>query len=135
MTVENAAEFNREVMAFAQTLTPKKFELFFKKIALEALSRLVQITPVDTGRARGNWQLTINYPADWEIDTVDKPGARTIAVGRNRLAQMSNHGLGQVVFISNNVDYIEELDEGRGSSQAPRGIVQPVLNELTQMFR
>ena len=134
MTVENAAEFNREVMMFAKTLTPKKFELFFKKIALEALSRLVQRTPVDTGRARGNWQLTVNYAADWEIDTEDKTGSRTIALGRNRLARMSNHCLGQIVFIGNNVDYIEDLEEG-ASHQAPRGIVQPVLDELTQMFR
>ena len=131
----NTAEFNAKVRNFAQVLAPKKFELFFKKVALTALKKLVEKTPVDTGRARGNWQLTINYPADWEIDTEDRTGSGTIAKGRNRLRGLPQHGIGQVVFISNNVPYAKDLDEGRRSHQAPRGMLQPTIDELSQMFR
>jgi len=58
-------QFNFEIDNFVKKLVPEEIVLFQKKIALEALRKLVKRTPVDTGRARGNWQVTSNsFPTE-----------------------------------------------------------------------
>jgi len=78
-------------------------------------------TPVDTGRARGNWQLTIDDPA-----VLEKYSDRPIEEG---MATLKTLGIFQVVFITNNVPYIVYLEKG-SSSQAPNGMVEITLQEL-----
>ncbi|MEN6306679.1 MAG: HK97 gp10 family phage protein [Anaerohalosphaeraceae bacterium] len=123
-------QFNQEVDDFAKTLVPEKVILLQKKIVLEALKRLVMKTPVDTGRARGNWQVTIGRPATAAIEAVDKSGGETIKKGLAAIADMPPY---QVVWISNNVDYIEFLEDGT-SRQAPEGMMSLTLEELKVMF-
>lgn len=123
-------QFNQEVDVFAKTLVPEKVILLQKKIVLEALKRLVMKTPVDTGRARGNWQVTIGRSATAAIEAVDKAGGETIKKGLAAIAALPPY---QVVWISNNVDYIEFLEEGN-SRQAPEGMMSLTVEELKIMF-
>jgi len=122
-------QFNKEIQDFAKTVPDKVTELQ-KKIVLEALRRLVQKTPVDTGRARGNWQVTIGNPAGGQLDTTDADGQATIAAGLAAIAGLPDY---QVVWISNNVDYIENLEHGH-SQQAPEGMLSITIGELRTMF-
>jgi len=126
----NLKQFNKEVDVFVKTLVPEKVVLLQKKIVLEALKRLVMKTPVDTGRARGNWQVTIGRPATAAIDAVDKSGGDTIKKGLAAIGDLPPY---QVVWISNNVDYIEFLEEG-SSRQAPEGMMSLTLEELNILF-
>jgi hypothetical protein len=128
---DNLAAFNKEVDAFAKTLVPQKLVLFQKKLVLEALRRIVMKTPVDTGRARGNWQVTIAEPAEAQIDVKDKDGTAVIAAGMAAIADLPPN---MVVWISNNLDYIEALEDGH-SGQAPQGMVALTIAELTEMFQ
>ena len=125
----NLAQFNSEVTQFARSI-PGKITLLQKKIVLEALRRLVEKTPVDTGRARGNWQVTIGSPSEGQLDQTDPVGAATIAAGLAALAGLPPF---QVVWISNNIDYIEELEHGH-SKQAPEGMLAITIEELRNMF-
>ena len=102
-----------------------------KKVVLEALRRLVEKTPVDTGRARGNWQVTIASPAEGQVEVTDSDGAATLVKGLASLIGLPNF---QIVWISNNVDYIEKLEHG-GSKQAPEGMLAITFEELRNMFR
>jgi len=124
------AQFNREIDAFARKI-PLRTTTLQKKVVLEALRRLVMKTPVDTGRARGNWQVTIGDPARGQTDETDMIGTATIAQGLQALAGLPAY---QVVWISNNVDYIEELEHGH-SKQAPEGMLAVTVEELRAMFR
>lgn len=124
------AQFNQEIQAFGQKV-PEKLTLLQKKVVLEALRRLVMKTPVDTGRARGNWQVTIGDPAMNQLETTDKNGAGTIAQGLAAISHLPGY---QVVWISNNVDYIEALEHGH-SKQAPQGMLALTVEELRAMFR
>ena len=130
MTTNNLAQFNSEITQFARSI-PGKVTLLQKKIVLEALRRLVQKTPVDTGRARGNWQVTIGEPAEGKFDQTDKKGDATIAKGLAALAGLPDM---QVIWISNNIDYIEELEHGH-SGQAPDGMWAVTIAELRNMFK
>jgi len=130
MEATNIEQFNREVRAFGKTI-PDKLTAYHKKIVLEALRLVVGRTPVDTGRARGNWQVTIDVPAEGQLDTTDKEGDPTIAKGLDALATLKPNC---VVWLSNNVDYIEFLEHG-SSEQAPEGMLSLTVADLRTMFR
>lgn len=122
--------FNREIDAFAKKVAINVTALQ-KKIVLEALRRLVMKTPVDTGRARGNWQVTIAAPAEGQLQETDTIGTATILQGLEAIASLPAY---EVVWISNNVDYIELLEHGH-SKQAPAGMLAVTVEELRTMFR
>ncbi len=126
--------FKREVNEFSRNLTDREFVLFHKKIVLEALSRIVQKTPVDTGRARGNWQINIGAPSRSKLDAADTsraPGDTSTTA--DQISKLSGLLPFAVVYISNNVEYIEYLEDGT-SKQSPRGMVMVTIEELIGMF-
>lgn len=124
-------KFNAEVKEFFQKKLPSEVIKAQKKLVLEALRRVVQRTPVDTGRARGNWQVSIASPAESVLDASDKDGGGTISKGLAAMASLPPY---QIVWISNNVDYIEFLEEG-SSKQAPQGMVRMTVLDLRRMIR
>jgi len=151
---KNLEQFNRELSKEAKKLTEDQVVLFIKKVALEALRRVVMKTPVNAqtgkgGRARGNWQVTLNAPATGQLNVTDKSGTTTITKGFEQLGSLNSliaSGNFPVVWITNNVDYIEVLEfglyPGSGpntiggfSKQAPKGMVQVTLGELREMFK
>jgi hypothetical protein len=126
----NVAEFNKQVAAFANDLAPAEAVIFQKRIVLEALERIVLKTPVDTGRARGNWQVTINELPSGEVSVTE---TGTSGTGFTDTAVLTNLVPYQIVYITNNVPYIVYL-EGGSSPQAPQGMVAITINELVAMF-
>ncbi|MCY1388625.1 hypothetical protein D9M71_34000 [compost metagenome] len=97
---------------------------------LELFSGVVKSTPVDTGRARGNWQTSVSAPAEGITDREDKGGSKAIAeVNAN-----TPEGAGQETFLSNNLPYIEILEHG-GSKQAPAGMVAVNFARVVQIVQ
>jgi len=134
-TEASVKKFNREVNNFAKTLDSKHFRPFLQKLGIEALGGIVRMTPVDTGRARGNWQVAINHSITNEVNRLDANGGSTITQGVNVIrGQLPSKAVGQAIHITNNVPYIEELESGTQSSQAPRGMVAVTLARLALMF-
>jgi hypothetical protein len=87
---------------------------------------LVYATPVQTSRARANWQGSINAP----ITTVlygkpDKPptvdSGATMGITSLKAAAVA-YRPGSTVYMVNNVPYIGKLNRG-SSAQAPAGFV------------
>ncbi len=78
------------------------------------------------GTARGNWQATIGNPAQGELNRTDQNGQSTVADA----APMTEAAPGNVYYLTNNVPYIERLESGAWSSQAPQGMVRVTLSEL-----
>lgn len=128
--MDNLNQFNNEIDNFAKSI-PGKVIALQKKIVLEALRQIVLRTPVDTGRARGNWQTTIVQPAGGQLDAVDKQGDETITKGLAAIATLLPY---QVVYIANNLEYIEFLEDG-SSKQSPNGMVSVTIEELRQIFK
>jgi hypothetical protein len=121
----NLAQFNKELDNFNKKV-PAMATVIQKKVVLEALRRLVMRTPVDTGRARANWQVTISEPSEGQVDSTDVEGNSAIAKGLAALTGLPDF---QVIWISNNVDYIEFLEHG-SSKQAPEGMLAVTVEEL-----
>lgn len=97
-----------------------------KKIALEVLTRVVLKTPVQSGRARGNWFVTINEPDMSVADQVDPTGRLAIGEGTSVITAMPS---AQTVIIQNNLPYIGKLESG-SSQQAPVGMVAVTIAEI-----
>lgn len=88
---------------------------------------LVYATPIDTSRARLNWQGTVGAPATTilspypEVPSSPNVGTSTAIASINEAAA-SYTGQPEGVFITNNVPYIQSLNDG-SSSQAPANFV------------
>lgn len=95
-------------------------DLVIRKVALDAFSRVILKTPVDTGRARGNWQVAIGAIPTGTLVINDKAGTATIAK-----VQAASLGLkaGDVIYLVNNLPYARRLEYG-WSKQAPGGMVR-----------
>lgn len=117
-----------------------------KQVATVVHTDLAQVTPVDTGAAMSNWQVSLNAPVTGAADPfVPSPRGRMIG-GKwthtvdPQITHQSNIGPaldaakliieakqpGEAIFITNNVPYIQPLDEGH-SSQIPSGFVDRSL--------
>ena len=81
-------------------------------------------TPVDTGRARANWQVGIGAPVLEATEDTDKNGNVTINRNNGKIALRQKR---QTVYISNNVPYIGRLNAG-SSAQAPAGFVEEAVS-------
>ena len=131
--MSNVKKFNKQVSKFAATLVPAKAVLFHKKMILLALRGIVQKTPVDTGRARGNWQVTINEVTDSLVEVYHDKKPLTKLQG-DPLTNPDLSGLRPfaIAYVTNNVDYITYLEEGR--SPQSEGMVERTLEELSSML-
>ena len=105
-------------------------DLIRSKISFEALASVIQMTPVDTGRARGNWQTSVNVAIDTEIDVKDKRGSSAQVKGQEVISAAPTYG---IVWISNALPYINELEFG-SSKQAPEGMVAITVARLQQKY-
>jgi hypothetical protein len=129
-TPEDFARFMRtEKKGYAESLG-KSYQ---GRVAMEVFRALLETTPVLTGRARRNWMPSIN-----EIDeTTTTEVAGVLYTGeplgkseqqrmQNVLKDLHKMPLGQMVYITNCLDYVYGLDRGT-STKAPHGIVDVAI--------
>jgi hypothetical protein len=81
------------------------------------------------GRFRGNWQFSVDAPADGVLDQIDPSGNVTIAVLRTQVQSLT---AGQTAYIVNNLPYGIPLEYGH-SKQAPGGMVRITLARFQQI--
>lgn len=145
MPVENLKEFNAKVKEHCKRVPPEQIVLIQKKMAFEGLRRLVVRTPVDTGRARGNWQTTLESPAEGQVEAfkrvesgddplTDLPplatvGQDVVTKGFQALAGLQPFS---VVWITNNLPYIERLEHGH--SQQGKHMMKLTVQDLLAML-
>lgn len=105
------------------------------KIACSDIHRdLVMASPVDTGRFRGNWQITFNKPPLYALNNYDQDGAKTIQEGQRVLGLIGGKGVAVTkVYFSNMLIYANALEYGH-SKQAPAGVLGIVAVRLRSYF-
>lgn len=89
----------------------KRFRLFKNKIAKQALDRIVDRTPVRTGRLKANWTVGINsIPSAVDVGKFDKGGEGVKAEGR--IIIDSSSGIFDDINIVNNIPYLGYIHDG-----------------------
>lgn len=136
MPVVGVQEVN-ESIRLATTEAPKETtRRVHRAIALESLRRIMQKTPVDTGRLRGNWQVTTGQIAGGVVDVTPQEttytgspppialvGSAAFAQGEAEIAKTPAFS---ETFISNNLPYAAIVEFGEfvppdpGPSKDPR---------------
>ena len=91
-------------------------QLEYKALAFEIFGEIIRLTPVDTGRARGNWNVSSGSP-DFSTSNSATPAQPDYNLNVKGFPS---------VYISNGLHYIGLLEEGR-SEQAPDGISKVAL--------
>tara|TARA_R110000796_G_C14571530_1_gene435757 strand:- start:2496 stop:2906 length:411 start_codon:yes stop_codon:yes gene_type:complete len=112
-------QINIDLAAFAKRIDVG-VGIAVEKIGRDLHGKIVKRTPVDTGRARASWDMTINNPSNYvpgEGDTTPEP-----------LPSLDLDGNDQLYIVSNLV-YIEPLEHGH-SNQAPLGMVRLSVAEI-----
>lgn len=121
-------------MGFAEDLRRQcdragdKAELVVRKTALELQSGMVERSPVDTGRFKGNWACGIGSMNTSTDAGEDKTGAG--AIGRTQTT-LEGWKPGQAIWLTNSLPYARRLENG-WSDQAPSGMVRLTVQSYAQ---
>ena len=127
-------EFALRLDQFAEQVVPERFNDFKKIVAFEALKSILVKNPVDTGRSRNNWNVSLD---GWSSEVDEKDlggppfGQAPDRVMRDGVAVVSNVKLGEDIFIVNNIHYINLLEDGHSEqAQNPNGMVERTVTEI-----
>lgn len=98
-----------------------------RRVAIAVDAAVVLATPVDTGRARANWQAGIGAAPAGVLPAPASPaGGAQRSIDETRATADMYRGQG-AIHITNNLAYIGKLNEGT-SAQAPAGFVEEAVN-------
>ncbi len=104
--------FAAQINSFEQKYE-KRCTTLLKKVSLDLFRKVVLKTPVDTGRARGNWMVGINsIPTKTQLKIDKKPMSRIVH-------DVSYAKFGDNVALTNSVNYIGKLEYG-GYPKSPK---------------
>lgn len=120
------AAFDLAIKAFVDQDIPAEVQKLQRVLSIAALNKVVLKTPVDTGRARGAWLVTV------DTITLENPAATGALAGSAIAAGVGVIGAAppfSTIIIQNNVEYIEDLENGT-SKQAPSGMLAVTIAEL-----
>lgn len=124
-------QFGIDITARAVAI-PARADAVTRQIALAIDRTLVLATPVDTERARANWQATIGAPATGTVDSgYGKGSAGPIAAASSVIATYKG---GDTIFLANNLPYIVPLNNGH-SKRAPAGFIEASLASVERAAR
>jgi len=98
--------------------------------------QVIKGTPVDTGRAKANWQATINRPANGTVTSNDTSGRDSSGkTGKDAQVVITN-AVGKVYHLTNNVPYIGILEfVPNYSKQMPHGWVRKAVKKFKKVYR
>lgn len=111
------ASFEQQLDAAYKKKVVENLEKTVRAVALVVDAELVATTPVKTGRARSNWNPSLNTPDA----SIVEPGQKKSIGPINAAFKITD-----TILISNNLPYIRELNNG-SSKQAPAGFVDAAL--------
>jgi hypothetical protein len=120
--------FSDDIRKF-QRKTNLSMDVIVRKVVIDMSVALTRMSPVDTGRFRGNWMLGVGSPDASTIEAVDPDGSTTVA----RITEAAGSvQAGGVVYITNSLPYARRLEYG-WSKQAPSppGIVRVTVQRYS----
>lgn len=106
--------------------------LVVRRVSFELLSRVVLMSPVDTGRFRANWNISGGGIDTRTTDDVDKGGAE--ALGRvSAELSAAKFDRPMVIWFTNSLPYARQLEYGY-SKQAPAGMVRVSIRDIVSRY-
>lgn len=101
-------------------------EKVVKSVALDVTYSVIDMSPVDTGRFKNNWNLSASSIDRSTNNTGDSKGRATSAI--------LSYNIGETIYISNSLPYAQRLEDGY-SQQAPIGMVKVTLTKYQSFIK
>lgn len=117
-------ELPLELQKLSKNVT-KSFDESIKVYTTTLTSRLYDNSPVDTGLYRSNHSVSIGERFTGEFGITDK--STVVGDAKSKINEF-NSEKDNLVFIQNNLDYAESLENGHSKRQAPSGIYGHTLS-------
>jgi len=130
----NADEFTQKLTAFANKNVPEKFDMIMIKVVSDLVTSVVFLTPVDTGRLRGGWQ--VGEQIDMASEMPPDPGGRaTIDKAMASITAIRAQGslIGKTIYLYNNVYYAEYIEFGT-EKMAPFAMLRESISIVQATF-
>jgi hypothetical protein len=122
--------FSDDIRKFQENCE-KKANAKLRKIGLVALRKIVTRTPVRTGCARSNWNVSINRTDEsFDPDKKGKSGGDSINRGT---PIVMNASIGCTINMVNTTPYIISLEHGH-SRQRPEGFLKLCQEEVQRLI-
>jgi len=106
----------------AKELVLKKQSRAVRRTLIHTFQAIVNESPFETGRFKGNWQLTFDSPALGTLERLDPTGGSVMAEIAQMIENVPNVLELEAWFV-NNLPYAVELEYG-SSPQARKGFVR-----------
>ena len=100
-----------------------------KAASIELFNRVVLDTPVDTGRARANWLVSLHHGGFTPSNRTDAAKA----LGDIEV-EVNGSDLHDTLTLTNNLPYIEKLENG-SSTQAPKGMMKRNVITMANLIK
>jgi hypothetical protein len=123
------AAFQKQLEGFIKA-TEEAVTKTLREIVVEVGTSVVRLSPVLTGRFRGNWQMTVGSPSTHSLMTTDPDGAATIAELKVMAATLNP---GEIAYIVNNLDYGYNVETVGWQKTPPYMPVRRTLSQFTQL--
>ncbi len=120
--------FGAQLQQFADH-TKDDMDYIFRGVMIEMGRSVINLTPVDTGLAKANWQFSVDNPATASVLEKDKGGMETLS---KLITSVRNLTFGQTAYLVNNLRYAKSLEYGH-SQQAPTGMVRITLARFNEI--
>jgi hypothetical protein len=102
-----------------------------RAITFGLFREVIQRTPVDTGRLKGNWQASVGAPASGTLTMTDKGGSTTVVKMAAGIG-----GWGSTTYLTNNLPYAARIEyDGWSHTKAPAGMVRVSLARIQSIVR
>ena len=111
--------FAADIQRFA-VKSEQQVDKTVRAITFALFREVIQRTPVDTGRLKGNWQASVGSPVTGTVTTTDKDGSSTVASMAAAIG-----GWGSKTYLSNGLPYAHRIEyDGWSHTKAPAGMVR-----------
>ncbi len=101
-------------------------------VAIKLFSAIILDTPVDTGRLRGNWRVSVKKPQLEAIDRESKSGAEP----NHEVIETLKPPAGESdLYLTNNLGYVNRIEfDGWSHTKAPQGMVRRNVIRFVQLI-
>lgn len=119
--------FGKELNDFSKR-TGVDLDVSIVKVALSIFDGVTKKTPVATGRAKGNWNLSVGFMNT----SVDETAKSTEPLGRPAKApSLAMYRNLKPIYITNSLPYINRLEHGHSKqARSPDGMLTLTINEI-----
>ena len=120
--------FSDDIKRFS-TKTSAAHDQIARGTTIALFNAVINDTPVDEGRLRGDWQTTVGQPASDENGRIDTAGTAAMA----EVVANTPPGAGQETLLTNNMPYCLKIENG-SSDKAPQGMVHRNVDRFQRLI-